>query len=55
MDFDDQPSAPGGNRRARHGRDLVARPVPWLGSATIGRWLNFLTTGIAEMSSVLRV
>jgi len=30
-------------------------PVPWLGSTKTGRWLNFLTTGIAEMSSVLRV
>ena len=34
---------------------LSRRPVPWLGSTTIGRWLSFCTTGIAEISSVLRV
>ena len=37
------------------GATLSRRPVPWLGSTKTGRWLSFLTTGIAEMSSVLRV
>ena len=37
------------------GATLSRRPVPWLGSASTGRWLSDWSTGIAEMSSVLRV
>ena len=37
------------------GATLSRRPVPWLGSPMIGRWLSFCTTGIAEMSNVFRV
>ena len=37
------------------GATLSRLPVPWLGSTMIGRWLSCWMTGIAEMSSVLRV
>jgi hypothetical protein len=50
-----RPSAPAATAARAIGATLSRRPVPWLGSTTIGRWLRFFTTGIAEMSSVLRV
>ena len=37
------------------GWTLSRLPVPWLGSTTIGRWLNFCTAGTTLRSSVLRV
>ena len=47
-------------RSGRNGRAIGAtlsarRPVPWLGSARMGRWLRFFTTGMADMSIVFRV
>src|SRR6266851_1233759 len=50
-----RPSAPAATAARAIGATMSRRPAPWLGSATIGRWLSFLTTGIAEMSNVLRV
>jgi len=55
MHFDNQAVGAGGHRRPCHRATMSRRPAPWLGSPTIGRWLSFLTTGIAEMSKVLRV
>ncbi len=49
------PSAPAATAARAIGITLSRRPVPWLGSTTIGRWLRFLITGIAARSSVLRV
>src|SRR4029079_4046313 len=49
------PSAPAATAARAIGATMSRRPAPWLGSAMIGRWLSFLTTGIAEMSKVLRV
>ena len=49
------PSAPAATAARAMGLTLARRPVPWLGSTMIGRWLSFFTTGMAERSSVLRV
>src|SRR5262245_1184878 len=53
--LDEQPVRARGHPARAIGITLSRRPVPWLGSTRMGRWLSFLTTGIAEMSSVLRV
>src|ERR1700704_4204072 len=50
-----RPSAPAATAARAIGATISRRPAPWLGSAMIGRWLSFLTTGIAGMSNVLRV
>ena len=49
------PSAPAATAARAIGATLSRSPVPWLGSTRVGRWLSLWTTGIAEMSSVLRV
>ena len=49
------PSAPAAMAARAIGDTISHRPVPWLGSTMIGRWLSFFTTGTALMSSVLRV
>src|SRR5262249_12195847 len=50
-----RPSAPAAMAARPMGATLSRRPVPCEGSATIGRWESFLTMGMAEVSSVLRV
>ena len=49
------PSAPAAIAARATGATRWRMPVEWLGSTTIGRCDIALTTGIAEMSSVLRV
>ena len=44
------PSAPAATAARAIGITLSRRPVPWLGSTTIGRWLRFLITGIAGVA-----
>ena len=55
MDFHDQPVRARGDSGSRHGRHQSRRPMPCDGSAIIGRCESFFTTGMAEMSIVLRV
>ena len=55
MDFDQQSVAAGRDRGARHCATMSRRPVPCEGSPSIGRCDSFFTTGMAEMSIVLRV
>ena len=49
------PWQPAATAASAIGGTRCQRPVPWLGSATIGRWLSRLMTGMAVRSSVLRV
>src|SRR5262249_35094484 len=49
------PSAPAAIAARAIGGTLSRRPMARLGSTMIGRWENFLITGIAERSSVWRV
>src|SRR5262245_42227783 len=48
------PSAPTARAALARGPTFSRRPVPWLGSTKMGRWLRFLTAGMTERSSVLR-
>ena len=50
-----RPSAPAATAASAIEPTREARPVAWLGSTTTGRWVNSLSTGTAERSSVLRV
>src|SRR3989304_4502643 len=50
-----RPSAPATTAARARGVTRSHLPVPWLGSAMIGRWLSFLMIGMALMSMVLRV
>jgi len=55
MHFHKQPSAPAAQSARAMGAYFIAAPVPCEGSATMGKCESFFTTGMAEMSMVLRV